>query len=727
MRNRNQSSRNNQTNIAVAPIPASAKQLANIQALLKRKRQLHIRELSPFTVALMTMLPALATYLLMGDVKGLNEYWQSSGRNTGDKLLTWYNNLNDEVRDSTQIAMLQLDIKLLVLKSSTILAMLEENIKDAMPYIAQNIDFSTTRGRDLYTEFLAYLDKYDAVLKTFPFFDDNAQATLDTNFPPAPMLQTGDKAYQFYVLANKVLNRRELLGLLLDGKNAQTVKLGLSMMPTMMTEILAMHKTLTSGFILTAVAAKSLLVDPLFGYIYGKFSRYSQFDRLNPVTLTTQEADAYIEDLKSSNAYLAVRARQSIWLMRVFTVVSLVLAAEATKGKGEIEPAILVFILTNVATLINDLLKSGYEYYQQVTLNKRLSAILMQYNKAISCLNKNWEMDYTGEFLIFNGCKYKQLSPYVVNQTLKNILLKQGCEIISYGHNTLTIAAKKISQQQAKLINEFLTNYLDNLLTIKKMTKQITQLLPSTDFVKFVVLDENELPKAKFLLSVASSSYALQTFINIFDRCKVYYSDDKLIIEGCAAASQQVLQQVLDENKFSNNLQSVNSVPVTCSQPAEIKTHIIRAAKPSQVVTTSLQPESTVSERIVKVWPSATYDSEIKNSEVKQLSHELLGRNHFVLFKLPADCFPNPTIYNAIKNKIEEASLAKSNVGAQGLQFRVEVAQDETQPRRPWFRSEMRGKFLGSNLGDIRVYASKETNAEGDHLYVFKGLNLNAH
>jgi hypothetical protein len=714
---------------------ANSKQLAEIQTLLKKEQQFRIRKFSPITAAISMLIPTLASHLLLGKGKLLNDQYEIMQSFFANEAYSVFADLYDQLVRLNQKIIEAVDERIDALKMIPSLYGVDiskESKVDIILFVATNLDEVANQElqNQVYKSFLLMSDLLDSALNSVHKVLSMSPGTdLDINSAVGNIELTNSNytPFKFYQLGKRVLQKYETLKLLHNHKEINLYSISRIQFASIIFGVARAAKVMLLNFIGLSVVAKNFVVDPTFSFVYGKLQTPYSLHKINLITLSSDQAYLYIQELQLANKTLEVQAKRSVWFMRIFTLISLLLAAEAVNVKREIEPAVLVFILTNLATIINDLINSSYEYYKQYALTKRLQVILQQNNKIIAGLKKTWEMDRSGEFLIFNGCHFQQLSPYVVNQTLKNILLKNGIEIVSYSHNTLTIAATKLTDKKANLINKQLSDYLTTLLAIKKMTMQIAQLFPLVNFVKFITLASDGLPTAKFVLPATNLVYKLATFQNLFSQCLIIINDDVVTIEGRYPATPQALQCVLGEFKATNLSSTSLNFSRAYQQPTHVKHRSLwKESKPEQPKAT-VQVSQQPTPRMLKIWASATYDSEAEQCEVKQLSHRLLGRNHFILFRLPQHCFPSPAVYSAVKKKIEEADLAESKVGAQGLQFRVEFAKDETQPNRPWFRAEMRGKFLGNHLGDIRVYASKETNAAGDHLFIFKGINLNAH
>ena len=84
-------------------------------------------------------------------------------------------------------------------------------------------------------------------------------------------------------------------------------------------------------------------------------------------------------------------------------------------------------------------------------------------------------------------------------------------------------------------------------------------------------------------------------------------------------------------------------------------------------------------------------------------------------------------MYQAAKDKVEERRIARSSVGAQGLQFRTGVAFNG----RETFNYEMRAKILGANgKGDIRLFAKPHSvviNQQKMTVHEFIAADINAH
>jgi hypothetical protein len=306
--------------------------------------------------------------------------------------------------------------------------------------------------------------------------------------------------------------------------------------------------------------------------------------------------------------------------------------------------------------------------------------------------------------------KYKTISCSMRASVIKSILLKHGIHIIAYNNTEITVCSLGISASTAASIRNEIQQVINRLEQIKKLEKILSHLA-SGQWVRMLETGSDHLPQVKYSIEITSDHFDKRKLAAIFTSYNF---------------AQYTLHEEMPQPTASVSIPAISALPP--STAVEIVSAPLLAA--SKKVSPPDKDKNKVEKPILQHlfrFPFATYDSRDPKCRVKPLNSDLFGKDtHFIIFNIPEVCIPHTATYLAMKEKIEEAMLARASHGSQGLQFREEWVHDDTDPKHRLYKSSMRFKFLGAK-GDARAYAEKESDGNGHYLYVFKSVQLKTH
>jgi hypothetical protein len=436
--------------------------------------------------------------------------------------------------------------------------------------------------------------------------------------------------------------------------------------------------------------------------------------------LSAADADEMIEQLNLINLSAKrwfYSSAVSISSMAFFLLsLSAVLVAE----NGQLSYESIGFI----ATFFVAQCRNGFKLYQkqqaQERLMQELTAAKNSMNKAISVTNGSCVLhkgfNLRDSYFIFNASeKYQSLSPETVNQVVKDVLFKNGISITDFSTRKLSFGISKLTNVAADKIKLEITQYLQSLVAIKKLSMQVYAEYPVHEIVKTVIL-VNDLPVANYFITLnLKEKNDVAEVRALFNRCIVTATENGISICGNQPYPPQP------------KVKAKAPVVVLATESAKPGTKFRKlTAKKLLETNSSIEPipAASKSKEVTQFkWSAGTYRSDDPDCRIKAINHPAFSK-HFVLFSIPEDRFPTG-VYQHVKNKVEEGKMATNKQAQQGLQVRAERAYDET--RREWFISSMRCKLVGDSAGNVRVFAREERNEDGATLHIFRGRNLSEH
>jgi hypothetical protein len=447
---------------------------------------------------------------------------------------------------------------------------------------------------------------------------------------------------------------------------------------------------------------------------------------VNQLYLSKQAAQEYLKTLHTQTQDKIILTSRLKIINYVFTLLCLLASSEEIRNQYE-NPEIswvLCFAISSVITISFDLAKSFIYNESKAKFIKKIASVEKTFN-AILTINDitigictiQRGRNFAESYLTFNAANhYKKLSGTVINQIVKDIFLKNGIKIVLYDTYRFSFNAMILTAAEIKNINTQISHYLERLLNIKKLFSQVTAYFENVDIIKKTIIIA-DLPSAIFIVHKTLEEESFLQLARQFSQCVIKRESDYISIAG--NTPEEKSPSLIFKTKKTTS-------PVIDTMSISPNSGLRRVVKPAKAVTESISMVRELqAPQVTYRWPSGEFNSGSNNNTIKRINHKFFGKNHFILFALPRSAFPNDSIYNKIKNKVEEAHLASNTKGQQGLQFRPSQARDITKPEEPWFDAVLRIKLIGK-LGDVRAYAAEEV-VDDQHLYVFRGLNLSSH
>jgi hypothetical protein len=485
--------------------------------------------------------------------------------------------------------------------------------------------------------------------------------------------------------------------------------------------------TIITGLVLLTPIIRKFPINFVLQRMLHKFYDLRYIGEKPFALMSYNEAKDFLIDLKKENKFLKKMAYYGKAFNIGITLLVLLYAVASFNNYIIIEPDYWIFIFSNIITITGNIYSDIKKQRAESQIIQNLKASQKSFNKALSDTDGYYGYGHckislgskaTDCYITFKAKEYAALSANLVNQIVKDILLKHGIKIIEYSSTCHTFKVQTLNATEILSIKNMIKSYLDRHLEIKTLSMQLRFYFPEDIFKNIYI--EDGLPTASFQINYLLNDNQFAIFANCFDTCSVARdTNGVLFLKGHASTSSEKIKTAIATRDHFISA-SANTTP----QSFKIKKVSNRKSDP---VESSTPPEDKPAPTLVEYhWKSGHYSNQDPSCPVKPLTHQVFGRNHFILFAIPSDYFPPNGSYEKIREKINEGRLAKNAIGQQELQFREEGARDLTRPGQPPIVSFLRYKTLG-DLGDMRVYSRREINNEGMVLDIFCGLDPTSH
>lgn len=494
--------------------------------------------------------------------------------------------------------------------------------------------------------------------------------------------------------------------------------------------------------IVCSALAKNCLIQPFLRHLYKK--TISRYLTSTPMYLSHDQAQALIKQLKNKNHDLTglVNASHAIFDI-ILPILFLFIAIYFYWHRQQISSELFVPGLCLIGSLIENFYQLVKVSHEKCKNRQMLIKIQKQFNGAVACINQEWSLsiEHTviDSYLYFPAKKCPQFPTITKGNVLDCIavsLSNQGIKIIEKSYHSLIVQPQFLDDHTVQCINQQITVFLNQINQSKSLKKALNYFFPLDKITEITRPNDNQ--------SNFTTQFILQSDLS------PNYLPSPLLKYGVFQREKNYLIMTPHKN-FTIDWQELNEFREI--QPLHSKMKLdIKPAKPEQ----NLEYSEKMSSKKIKIktkggknldsknnfgtpsnpnelteaidWPGG-YNNKDPDHPIVPFDHPLFYHSQFLLFAIPAEYFPTKKLYHSIKEKIEEAKLATSKKGAQGLQFRFGKAKGYD---RKSFSYHVRGKVLGGNgKGNIRLFAypvqSRDKNGNKVVLHVFKGLDLHAH
>jgi hypothetical protein len=448
--------------------------------------------------------------------------------------------------------------------------------------------------------------------------------------------------------------------------------------------------------------------------------------------LTDIQADNLLAQLKKENEVKKTLAHYVNILDRSITLMTISYYFYKWLETNEWpDPGLIIFMYVNCSKIILDLGKSQWKIHQQKLLAQKIeiaTRVIGDLFTPFGLYKITKKKTFTDCYAIFRASIVSYLSVAMVNQIVKDVLLKHGVPIIGYSKTGFTCRLiPDMHQDEVNDIKLQIINILARWSNIKLLNQQLMRFFRDRYFIQEIESVKN-LPTATTIINFPLGDVAFDRLVQHFPSCRIVRVESSVVIVGHTPSEQIISYGMERENAPESTTESDSTY--SADSDAYTSRNRFRKIKAKSILffdpgSESLKPANEPEPIKINRWPSGIYNSSLGNlNKIKPVNSNL--GSFFVLFALPREFFPSENAYTKVKTKIEEGRFATNEQGSQGLQFRPGVARDITQQGEPWFTYFLRYKLLGM-LGDARFYAKKELTTDGERLGVFCGGNWSSH
>lgn len=495
--------------------------------------------------------------------------------------------------------------------------------------------------------------------------------------------------------------------------------------------------------IIAGVLLQKYVIYPPIKWLYRKYDGTQTLIESSKKYLSREDAYLLLQSFRKKNAQIEALSSMYYRIFGlVFPLMALLLAVYDYREYNRISPQIFIAGLCSISALMREIGGFAVNAYEHNKFMGKIAKINQNLNIAVACTNKEWKKhigkNISQSYFQITGKKYRDLKPVTVLDAIKYIFLKNTtARLISPARQILVIEPLLLKATVATTINSQIKRYLDRLSNISRLQQQIQKIFKTEDIIEVKKLDLQGLPAAEFLIDSRDIiSLYLNKIEELFSNCEVTQQDGFLRIKGSDPAYTPRYESFISTNTIRYQTTKPNGDTSPLAEHKVIKDTEVKKDNQDSKKTRNRTPtllnliyrESDEKKSIRIKWSShLIFNSRIKSKEVIQPINHPVFKNHYVVFNIPKEAFPTVDLYQAAKDKVEERRIARSNFGAQGLQFRTGVATNGQKT----FNYELRAKILGANgKGDIRLFAKPHSvviHQQKMTVHEFIAADINAH
>jgi hypothetical protein len=567
-------------------------------------------------------------------------------------------------------------------------------------------------------------------------------------------LQTGNIVNFLYTVDADILQKNfyELVGMLNSSyqqlihefklEDSGVVLMALSSMQSNVVNYLISPQLILIPIIAGVLLQKYVIYPPL-KWLYRKYDGSQALIETSKKYLSREEAYQLLQSLRKKNAQIEAFSSMNYRIFGLaFPLMALLLAVYDYREYNRISPQIFIAGLCSISALVREVGAFASNAYEHKKFKGKMAKINQNLNIAVACTDKEWKkhigQNISQSYFQITGKKYRDLKPVTVLDAIKYIFLKNTtAQLISPARQVLVIEPLLLKATVAATINSQIKLYLDRLSNISRLKQQIQKIFQTDDIIEVKKLDAQGLPGAEFLIDSRDIiNLNLHEIEELFSDCKVTQQDGYLRIEGSDPAYTPDYESFVSTKTIRHRMISRNRDTLSLAKRKDIKHTAVKKDNQDSKKTRNDTPnllgmvdcDSDEKKSTTIKWSSRLiFNSRIKSKEVIQPINHPVFKNHYVVFNIPKEAFPTNDLYQAAKDKVEERRIARSSVGAQGLQFRTGVATNGQET----FNYELRAKILGANgKGDIRLFAKPHAivmNQQKMIVHEFIAADINAH
>lgn len=459
----------------------------------------------------------------------------------------------------------------------------------------------------------------------------------------------------------------------------------------------------------------------------------------------------HIEDLKKQNSQLEKIATRNISIARYSMLIIIPLAVywmifETETYDYPIDRIVDFIVIANVVFSILNLARENcIKDVKQAWNDRQLNLALAEAEKKIKVivpgehilsvnLNANTSVEKSTIDIIFKSKLAKKL---VIKELIKSILMEHGINIVSSNYNQITLSAISINQTQDVEIEKIQEAILTKITMIEEteiFVNQIKRVAKANNMKVTCIPHYNNQGQRYIDCYFDSSSDNLRNRLSeLFPAALITNLDNNIQISGNKPCDKETFNWALQAINHSNSQINSNGMFFNESQSHVAKNR----SKTLRSVTKKLEQENekavipfektTQSSLKRSAFQSGTYDPDNSKCKTTILSGNGLPYGRFYLTSsLTKNDFPdNDEAFAKFREKMMRSKKANARQNAEGIIFidPVEVKCDNSDSP---FVAEAKLKFKGAH-GDMRVYMRKESNEDGEVLYIAEGVVKKAH
>jgi hypothetical protein len=406
-------------------------------------------------------------------------------------------------------------------------------------------------------------------------------------------------------------------------------------------------------------------------------------------------------------------AKRAKWLLMVYFVLRF---AQDDEHSLQPPPNILLAAILAYVNLVIMIPSLAYEKYRECNFESKFwgKLALLKSITNIPAFEHSWSSHKQAALQLSSFTlrinEYKSLNLYIICQTIKNALLRNGI-LFTAGKISITIDADvAISKKMAQTLHTQIAGALQRLLSIPKLECQMRTLIgaiggsSATPLFGMITKASDGLPLKRFCVAIPQQCRAVfadKTRLTTLFAGNYTLAEDALFITGYQPFDKNLFNKLINAiyaGKREVNALYPASIPSAASASSILKEEAERKRAPRRQPAPSIPPaEAPLPPRIISWGRGCTYNSAHNSAKIIPFQPGIF----FNLSRASAD----------VKEAVQRGKIV-TGLGQQGIRF------FNHQNRAQWGGDVIGDiKFLGKGgKGEMRALISAKQSTTGETL-----------